>query len=59
MAQDIRKGRRTETDFLNGFVAAKGREIGVNAELHAQISALVKKVERGEAKPGPELVAGL
>ena len=59
MAQDIFKGRRTETDFINGFVAAKGEEIGVRAPLHATINALVKKVERSEVKPGPELVQGL
>ena len=59
MAQDIFKGRRTETDFINGFVAAKGEEIGVRAPLHASINALVKKVERRETKPGPELLQGL
>jgi 2-dehydropantoate 2-reductase len=59
MAQDIFKGRRTETDFINGFVAAKGAEIGVHAPLHASINALVKKVERHEVKPGPELLQGL
>ena len=59
MAQDIFKGRRTETDFINGFVAAKGGEIGVPAPLHATINSLVKKVERAEIKPGPELVQGI
>jgi 2-dehydropantoate 2-reductase len=59
MAQDIFKGRRTETDFINGFVAAKGEEIGVPAPLHASINALVKKVERAEIAPSPELVQGL
>ena len=59
MAQDIAKGRRTETDFINGFVAQKGAEIGVPAQLHAQVNELVKRVERGEARPSPELVAGL
>lgn len=59
MAQDIFKGRRTETDFINGFVAARGDEIGVRAPLHAAINTLVRKVERAEVKPGPELVQGL
>jgi 2-dehydropantoate 2-reductase len=59
MAQDIFKGRRTETDFINGFVAAKGEEIGVRAPLHASMNALVKRVERKEIKPGPELLQGL
>lgn len=59
MAQDIFKGRRTETDFINGFVAAKGEEIGVRAPLHASMNALVKKVERGDIKPSPEHLVNL
>ena len=59
MAQDIFKGRRTETDFINGFVHAKGEEIGVHAPLHASINALVKKVERAEVTPAPQLVQEL
>ena len=37
MAQDIAKGRRTETDFINGYVAAKGDEIRVPAPIHATV----------------------
>ena len=59
MAQDIFKGRRTETDFINGFVAAKGAEIGVPAPLHAKMNELVKKVERRESKASPDLIEGV
>jgi len=59
MAQDIFKGRRTETDFINGFVAAKGEEIGVRAPLHAAMNTLVKKVERREANASPDLIKGI
>jgi 2-dehydropantoate 2-reductase len=58
MAQDIAKGRRTETDFINGFVAARGAEIGVPAPTHARMNEAVRRVERGEVKPSPELIAG-
>jgi 2-dehydropantoate 2-reductase len=58
MAQDIAKGRRTETDFINGYVAARGGEIGVPAPTHAKMNEAVKRVERGEAKPSPGLIAG-
>jgi 2-dehydropantoate 2-reductase len=58
MAQDIAKGRRTETDFINGFVAVRGQEIGVPAPTHAKMHEAVKRVERGEVKPSPELIAG-
>ena len=58
MAQDIAKGRRTETEFINGYVAARGSEIGVPAPTHARMNEAVKRVERGEVKPSPELIAG-
>jgi 2-dehydropantoate 2-reductase len=29
MLQDVMKGRRTEIDYLNGFVAAEGRSVGI------------------------------
>jgi 2-dehydropantoate 2-reductase len=58
MAQDIAKGRRTETDYINGYIAARGAEIGVPAPTHARMNEAVKRVERGEAEPSPELIAG-
>jgi 2-dehydropantoate 2-reductase len=57
--QDILKGRRTEIDFINGLVAAKGDEVGVPAPTHAALTELVKRVERGEIEPKPENIAGL
>jgi 2-dehydropantoate 2-reductase len=58
MGQDMFKGRRTETDFINGFVADRGAEIGVPAPTHAKMNEAVKRVERGEVKAGPEILAG-
>ena len=59
MAQDMAKGRRTETDFINGYVAAKGLEIGVAATTHAKMNEIVKRVERGELAAGADVIAGL
>ena len=59
MAQDIAKGRRTETDFINGYVAAKGEEIRVPAETHGRMNAIVRRVERGEIRASPENISGL
>ncbi|HSC94197.1 MAG TPA: 2-dehydropantoate 2-reductase [Burkholderiales bacterium] len=58
MAQDIAKGRRTETDYINGYVAARGTEIGVPAPTHARMNEAVRRVERGEVLPSPQLIAG-
>ncbi len=51
-AQDVLKGRRTEIDFLNGIVVAKGREVGVGVPTHEALMSLVKAVERGDLAPG-------
>lgn len=59
MAQDIAKGRRTETEFINGYVAARGAEAGIQAPTNAGINELVLKLERGEIKAGVEAVAPL
>ena len=57
MAKDIAKGRRTETDFINGYVAQRGSEIGVPAPMHAKMNDAVRRVERGEVKPSPQIIA--
>ena len=57
--QDIVKGRRTEIDFINGLVAAKGAEVGVPAPTHVALTDVVKRVERGDIEPSPDNVADL
>lgn len=39
--QDVRKGRRTEIDFLNGYVSAKGREVNVSTPFNDRIVKVV------------------
>lgn len=57
--QDIIKGRRTEIEFINGLVAAKGEEVGISAPTHAALTEVVKRVERGDIQPSPDNVATL
>src|SRR5437764_1088281 len=54
MGQDLAKGRRTEIDFINGVIVARGREIGLPAPTHEKLIAAVKRVELGHAAPSPE-----
>jgi len=56
MAQDILKGRRTEIEAMNGFIAAKGAAVGVPAPSHVKLTEIVTRVERGELKPSPALL---
>jgi 2-dehydropantoate 2-reductase len=59
MGQDISKGRRTEIDFINGFVADKGAEIGIDAPANRGLVKAVTAVERGELAPSPERLRGI
>ena len=54
MAQDVTKRRLTEIDFMNGHVAACGRDRGVATPVSDAIVALVHEVESGSLKPEPQ-----
>jgi 2-dehydropantoate 2-reductase len=45
MGQDIQKGRRTEVDFINGLVAARGEELGIATPVNRAMVDAVKRVE--------------
>ena len=45
MAQDLARGRRTEIDALNGFVARRGEALGVPVPVNRTLSTLVRLLE--------------
>jgi 2-dehydropantoate 2-reductase len=57
MGQDIQKGRRTETEAINGLVARRGEEVGVDVRLHRRVNEVIGRIERGEAAPSPDHLA--
>jgi 2-dehydropantoate 2-reductase len=44
-AQDMQRGKRTEIDSLNGFIARRGAELGVPTPVNQALYALVKLAE--------------
>jgi 2-dehydropantoate 2-reductase len=44
-AQDLQRGKRTEIDALNGFVARRAAALGIEAPLNLALHALVKACE--------------
>ena len=46
-AQDVARRKPSEIDHLNGFVARRGRELGVSVPINQTLAALVKLVEAG------------
>jgi 2-dehydropantoate 2-reductase len=59
MGQDIQKGRRTEIEFLNGFVVREGEKLGRACRANAVLTDLVKRVERKELSPDPRHITEL
>jgi 2-dehydropantoate 2-reductase len=45
-AQDIAKGRRTEIDHLNGYVARQGEALGIPTPVNRTLTALTKLLEQ-------------
>lgn len=52
IGHDLAHRRRTEIDYTCGYVAAKGEQVEVPAPTHAALTALVKRIERGELERG-------
>ena len=48
-AQDLNRGRPTEIDSLNGYIARRGAELGVNVPVNHALFTLVKLAEQGIA----------
>jgi 2-dehydropantoate 2-reductase len=59
MGQDMLKGRRTEIEFLNGYVVQQGEKAGLAAPANAALTDIVKRVERGELQPDPRHIIDL
>ncbi len=59
MGQDINKGRRTEIEQINGYIADKAAEIGLSTPANAGLVKAVKTVEQGHANPARERVEGI
>jgi 2-dehydropantoate 2-reductase len=55
----MEKGRRTEIEFLNGFVLREGERRGIAARANATLVDLVKRVERGELPADPRNITDL
>ncbi|MDQ0243687.1 2-dehydropantoate 2-reductase [Bacillus fengqiuensis] len=51
MLQDLEKKRKTEIDFINGFICKKGREAGIKTPYNDLVVQLVKEAEKNGSAP--------
>jgi 2-dehydropantoate 2-reductase len=50
-AQDLARGKRTEIDSLNGYVARRGKELGISTPANLVLFSLVKLLEEKAEDP--------
>jgi len=53
LLQDVMRGRRTEIDYLNGYVVAEGRRAGVPTPLNDAVVELYHRHGVGTLRPDP------
>ena len=58
MAQDMAKGRKTEIEFMNGLIVAKGKQTGVSTPANEKLVQAVLSVESGKVKPAASVLGG-
>ena len=51
--QSLERGRPTEIDYFNGYIAEKGAQLGVDCPVNRRITAMVKEIERHAREISP------
>ncbi len=62
MPRDMRRGHKTEADSFCGYIVRKAFEVGLPVPANESVDRLVRAIEAGELRPGPEnlgLLVGL
>lgn len=54
LLQDVLKGRRTEIDALNGYVAEQGRKVGVPTPVNDAVVDAIRRAGVGTLRPDPK-----
>jgi 2-dehydropantoate 2-reductase len=51
--QSLERGKKTEIDYFNGYIASKGLELGIPTPLNTKLTSMVKEIETGSRKITP------
>ena len=56
MLQDFEKGRKTEIDFINGYIEKKAEEFGISTPINNKLINIVNQIDDGKIKPSYDLM---
>ena len=59
MLQDFERGRTTEIDFINGYVVARGRQLGVPTPVNDLIVETVRAITARQLAPDPRVLTAI
>ena len=54
LLQDVMRGRRTEVQYLNGYVSEQGRQVRISTPFNDKVVELITSVPPGTLKPDPK-----
>ena len=52
--QSLNRGKPTEIDYLNGYIAEKGKRMGIPTPINDRIIQIIKDIEAGKRKISTE-----
>ncbi|HOO83804.1 MAG TPA: 2-dehydropantoate 2-reductase [Prolixibacteraceae bacterium] len=52
--QSLERGEATETDFLNGYIVQRAKELGIETPVNQRLVSLVHEIENGQRKITPQ-----
>ncbi|MFX0181630.1 MAG: ketopantoate reductase family protein [Candidatus Hodarchaeota archaeon] len=57
--QSLERGQLSEIDYLNGYIAKKGKELGIPTPINSTITQIVKEIEKGKREISPDNLSEL
>ena len=52
--QSLERGRPTEIDWFNGYIAARGQALDVPCPVNERLTAMIREIEQGKRRIGTE-----
>lgn len=56
MVQDVRSGRLTEIDYINGYIIKRGEELGIHCVMNYMLMHMVKGKNKIKSKEKADLL---